>query len=118
VLYVGDRRAVDNIAALRREGFRVLTGFSLDHAVALTVAHKVDCVVLEEAMLMEVGAWSAAQSFKLADPRTCVLLILTGKRFGRDLPKGVDSIVTTQSSKAVVTAIGKLMRPKAAKAAG
>lgn len=115
VLYVGDGDAAQNVAALRQAGYRVLIAFSVDHAVALTIGHAVNAVVLDQQLFIEIGGWSAAQSFKLANPGTCVILVIGGKRYGKNLPKGVDAVIK-KTPQALIQAVRALAGGAKAKA--
>ena len=97
MLCVADRRASRAIRALQKAGLRVLTTYTADHAVAICVGQKVDVVVLEQALFVEVEGWSVAQSLKMVAARVCVVLVTDSDSLDGSRPQGVDAIISTRS---------------------
>lgn len=93
VLCVVDRRNSRTLRALENIGFRVLTTYSGDHAVAICVDQAVQAVVLEQSLFIEVEGWSVAQSIKMVRPKTCVILVNDSAPVSSEKPAGVDAVV-------------------------
>ncbi len=96
VLLVVDRRLSSVAQVLRRAGVEIETTYSVDHAVALCVSHEYDAVVLDQDFYVEVDGWSVAQSLKLVKANQCIVLVTSGKPFGKQLPRGVDAVIESR----------------------
>ncbi len=75
----------------------MLSTYTADHAVALCVGQKIDVVILERAVFIEVEGWSVAQSLKMVAPRVCVVLVSDGEALSESRPKGIDAIVSRRN---------------------
>lgn len=93
VLCVVDRRNSRTLRALEDIGFRVLTSYSGDHAVAICVDQAIHAVVLEQSLFIEVEGWSVAQSIKMVRPKTCVVVVTDSAPVSSHKPAGVDAVV-------------------------
>jgi DNA-binding NtrC family response regulator len=78
ILLVADRRSSMTARLLRRSGFSVVTTFSVDHAVAVSVNREYAAVVLDQDLFIEVDGRNVAQSLKQVRLNTCVILITRG----------------------------------------
>ena len=93
IVLLADRRNSQTAKALKGLGFRVMTTFTPDHAVAICVNNPVDAVILDQEHFILTEGWSVAQSLKLIRNNLCVVLVVRGKIVGSDLPTGVDAVV-------------------------
>jgi hypothetical protein len=109
VLLLADRRQSQTAIVVRRTGYRLMTTFTPDHAVALCVNNDIDAVVLDQAHFVVTDNWSVAQSIKLIKPRICVVLIAHGKIVSRELPAGIDAIVGDGDSASLIDTLKKLL---------
>lgn len=109
MLVVADRRQSQTSRALRAAGYRLMTSFTADHAVALCVNNDVSAVVLDQEHFVVTDNWSVAQSLKMIKARICVILIVRGKIVGRDLPPGVDVIIPEGDTKRLIRKLEELL---------
>jgi hypothetical protein len=94
VLLLVDRRRSQTMKFLKDAGYRLLTTFTPDHAVAICVSnHGMDAVVLDQDHFVETDGWSVAKSLKMVCRTLCVILVVRGTFLGGPLPDGVDAIV-------------------------
>ncbi len=110
VLCVVDRRNSRTLRVIEAIGFRVLTTYSGDHAVALCVNQPVDAVVLEQSLFIEVEGWSVAQSIKMVRPKTCVLLVTDSAPLSQTVPDGVDAVVQKKNLNTLPAVLHTLIR--------
>jgi PleD family two-component response regulator len=109
ILIVADRRQNHTGRTLKAAGYRVMTSFTPDHAVALCVNNPVDAVVLDQANFVVTDDWSVAQSLKMIKARMCVFLIVRGKIIGKDLPAGVDAIIPEGDTQRLLKTLQELL---------
>jgi len=110
VLLLADRRRSPAAKFLRDSGFRLLTTFTPDHAVALCVnSNDIRVVVLDQEHFVTTDNWSVAQSLKMVRRNMCVVLVARGKIVGHTLPEGVDAIVAERDGASLTKAIKKLL---------
>ena len=94
VLLLVDRRRSRTMKFLKEAGYRLVTTYTPDHAVAICVSnHGMDVVVLDQAHFVETEGWSVAQSLKMVCRTLFVVLIVHGTFLGGPLPEGVDAVV-------------------------
>ncbi len=117
ILLVADRRLSAAFQVLRNAGVEIETTYSADHAVALCVSHDYDAVVLDQDVYVEVDGWSVAQSLKLVKANQCVVLVTTGKTYGRETPRGVDAIIQSNRIRELPNLLGRI-KPAARAARG
>jgi len=79
-------------SALLSRKYEALTASTPEQAVAFCVGNNVAAVVLDSEFPTEYG-WSAAQTFKIINPRLPVLLLQSGHN--GDIPAGVDGVAAT-----------------------
>ena len=110
VLLLADRRRSQAAKILRDSGYRLLTTFTPDHAVALCVnSNDVRVAVLDQEHFVTTDGWSVAQSLKMVRRNMSVVLVVRGKLMGHGLPEGVDAIVAERDSTALSKAIKRLL---------
>jgi PleD family two-component response regulator len=109
VLIIADRRQSHTGRALKAAGYRVMTSFTPDHAVALCVNNPVDAVVLDQQHFVVTDDWSVAQSLKMIKARMCVLLVVRGKIVGKDLPPGVDAVIREGDTERLLKTLEELL---------
>ncbi len=110
---VVDRRRNSVCRALRNAGNNVIETFTTDQAVAVCVSNRIDAVVLDQEFFVEVDGWSVAQSLKMVKPSICVLLVTRAKPIHKGLPKGVDAIVSTRDTEAILQTVRGLTGKRA-----
>ncbi|HET6935637.1 MAG TPA: hypothetical protein VFI72_12415 [Candidatus Angelobacter sp.] len=111
VLLLADRRHSQTAKALKNSGYRLMTTFTPDHAVAICVNNHVDAVVLDQEHFIVTEGWSVAQSLKMIRRDMCVVLVIRGKIVRGWLPDGVDAVVADGDSDAVTKALKKILPP-------
>ena len=109
VLLLADRRQSQTSRALKGAGFRLMTTFTPDHAVAICVNNNVDAVVLDQEHFVVTENWSVAQSLKMIKPDICVVLVVRGKIVAGDLPTGIDAIVPERDAQALLKVLKKIL---------
>lgn len=109
VLVLADRRLSHAGRALKAAGYRLMTSFTPDHAVALCVNNPVDVVVLDQQHFVVTDNWSVAQSLKMIKARICVVLVVHGKIVGAGLPPGVDAVVPDGNTESLLTTLKQLL---------
>jgi hypothetical protein len=110
VLLLADRRRSPAAKFLRDSGFRLLTTFTPDHAVALCVnSNDIRVAVLDQEHFVTTDNWSVAQSLKMVRRNMCVVLVARGKIVGHTLPEGVDAIVAERDGASLAKGINKLL---------
>lgn len=109
VLVVADRRQSLTSRTLRAAGYRLMTSFTADHAVALCVNNNVSAVVLDQEHFVVTDNWSVAQSLKMIKARICVILMVRGKIVGRDLPPGVDAVIAEGDTKRLIRKLEEML---------
>ena len=110
IVLLADRRHSQTAKALKGLGFRVMTTFTPDHAVAICVNNPVDAVILDQEHFILTEGWSVAQSLKLIRNSLCVLLIVRGKIVGSDLPAGVDAVVPDHDVMSLTATLKHLLK--------
>src|SRR5215470_11851260 len=110
VLLLADRRSSQTAKTLKNSGYRLMTTFTPDHAVAICVNNPVDAVVLDQEHFVETEGWSVAQSLKMIRNNLCVILIVRGKMVGNKLLMGVDAMVQEHDSQALVASLKNLLQ--------
>ena len=93
IVLLADRRNSQTAKVIKGLGYRLMTTFTPDHAVAICVNNPVDAVILDQEHFIQTEGWSVAQSLKLIRNNLCVVLVVRGKIVGSDLPTGVDAVV-------------------------
>lgn len=109
VLLLADRRQSETSRVLKGAGFRLMTTFTPDHAVAICVNNNVHAVVLDQEHFVVTENWSVAQSLKMIKQDICVILVVRGKIVGGDLPAGIDAIVPVKDGTALVKILKKIL---------
>lgn len=109
VLVVADRRQSLTSRTLRAAGYRLMTSFTADHAVALCVNNNVSAVVLDQEHFVVTDDWSVAQSLKMIKARICIILMVRGKIVGRDLPSGVDAVIPEGDTKSLIRKLEEML---------
>lgn len=105
IVLLADRRHSQTAKALKGLGYRLVTTFTPDHAVAICVNNPVDAVILDQEHFIQTEGWSVAQSLKLIRRNLCVILVVRGKIVGSDLPNGVDAVVPDHDSQALLATL-------------
>jgi|SRR5215813_4050286 len=108
VLLLADRRRSHTDKALRAAGYRVLLSFTPDHAVAICISNKIDAVVLDQEHFVITESWSVAQSLKMIKPRICVVLMVRGKIVSRELPEGIDAMISEGDTRGLLSKLRQL----------
>lgn len=109
ILLLADRRLSDTAKALKAAGYRLMTTYTPDHAVAICVNNEVDAVVLDQEHFVVTENWSVAQSIKMIKPRTCIILVVRGKIVAGHHPAGIDAIVPDHDPQALLKALKKVL---------
>jgi DNA-binding response OmpR family regulator len=110
VLLLADRRSSQTAKLLKASGYRVMTTFTPDHAVAICVNNPVDAVILDQQHFIETEGWSVAKSLKMIRNSVCVILVVRGRMIGQSLPSGVDAVVAAHASQALLDSLKTLLR--------
>lgn len=110
IVLLADRRNSQTAKALKGLGYRLMTTFTPDHAVAICVNNQVDAVILDQEHFIQTEGWSVAQSLKLIRNSLCVILVVRGKIVGSDLPTGVDALVPDHDAMALTAALKHLLK--------
>jgi response regulator RpfG family c-di-GMP phosphodiesterase len=110
IVLLADRRRSDTAKVLRGSGYRLVTTFTPDHAVAICVNNPVDVVVLDQEHFIETEGWSVAKSLKMIRNNVCVILVVRGKIVGNQQPEGVDMVVPDHDGQALQAAIKHLLK--------
>jgi hypothetical protein len=106
VLLLADRRRSRTLKFLKDAGYRMVTTYTPDHAVAVCVSnHGIDAVVLDQELFVQTGGWSVAQSLKMVCRTVYVILVVRGTFLGGALPDGVDAIVREHDAAGLVKTI-------------
>jgi len=111
VVLLADRRQSHTAQMLKGAGYRLVTTFTPDHAVAICVNNKVDAVILDQEHFLVTEGWSVAQSLKMIGRTICIILIVRGRRIGDELPKGIDAIVAEEDKAELLDTLHKLLEP-------
>lgn len=90
---------------LLTSGYTVVVPPTPDQAVAVCLHNRVAAVLIDEGMLTEVEDWSLARSLKAVSPHTPVLLLVRDSGAYRDLPPGVDCVLTENEPMQVLKAL-------------
>lgn len=110
VLLLADRRSSQTARLLKASGYRVMTTFTPDHAVAICVNNPVDAVILDQQHFIETEGWSVAKSLKMIRQTVCIILVMRGRMIGHNLPAGVDAVVRENESQALLNSLKQLLR--------
>jgi PleD family two-component response regulator len=110
IVLLADRRHSQTAKALKSLGYRLVTTFTPDHAVAMCVNNPVDAVILDQEHFIQTEGWSVAQSLKMIRRNLCVLLVVRGKLVGGDLPDGVDAVVPEHDAQALTAKLKQLLK--------
>jgi PleD family two-component response regulator len=86
IVLLADRSTARRPRALKGSGYRVVTTFTPDHAVAMCVNNPVDAVILDREHFIQTEGWFVAQSLKMIRRNLCVLLVVRGKIIASNLP--------------------------------
>ena len=109
ILLLADRRHSQAARVLKGAGYRLMTTFTPDHAVAICVNNPVDAVILDQEHFVQTEGWSVAQSLKMIRNSLCVVLVVRGKIVGHDLPAGVDLVVADHDPQSLVDSLKNLL---------
>jgi hypothetical protein len=109
ILLLADRRQNQTAKALKTAGYRLMTAFTPDHAVALCVNNNFLAAVLDQEHFIVTGDWSVAQSIKMIKPSLCVVLVVRGRILGHDLPEGVDAVVPERDTVALLGTLKRIL---------
>lgn len=110
IVLLADRKHSQTSRALKSPGYRVMTTFTPDHAVAICVNNPVDVVILDQENFVQTEGWSVAKSVKLVRNKVFVILIVRGKIVGNDLPDGVDAIVPDHDASTLLVTVKHLLK--------
>jgi DNA-binding response OmpR family regulator len=110
VLLLADRRSSQTARALKGSGYRVMTTFTPDHAVAICVNNQINAVILDQEHFIETEGWSVAKSLKMIRNNVCIILVVRGKMVGYTLPAGVDAVVAEHDSQTLLAALKNLLQ--------
>lgn len=110
IVLLADRRQSQTARVLKGSGYRLMTTFTPDHAVAICVNNPVDAVILDQEHFIQTEGWSVAQSLKLIRHSLCVILVVRGKIVGSDLPTGVDAVVPDHDAQALLATLKHLLK--------
>jgi PleD family two-component response regulator len=110
IVLLADRRHSHAAKALKGLGFRFVTTFTPDHAVAICVNNSVDAVILDQEHFIQTEGWSVAQSLKLIRRSLWVVLVVRGKIVDADLPVGVDAVVPDHDALALTATLKHLLK--------
>lgn len=110
VLLLADRRSSQTAKTLKAAGYRVMTTYTPDHAVAICVNNPVDVVILDQQHFIETEGWSVAKSLKMIRNSVCVILVVRGRMIGHNLPAGVDGLVPEHNSQALLASLKNVLR--------
>ena len=110
IVLLADRRQSQTARVLKGFGYRLVTTFTPDHAVAICVNNPVDVVILDQEHFIQTEGWSVAQSLKLIRRSLCVILVVRGKLVGSDLPTGVDAVVPDHDMQALLATLKHLLK--------
>jgi len=105
IVLLADRRHSQTAKTLKGLGYRLVTTFTPDHAVAICVNNPVDAVILDQEHFIQTEGWSVAQSLKLIRRNLCMILVVRGKIVRSDLPNGVDAVVPDHDSQALLATL-------------
>jgi hypothetical protein len=109
ILLLADRRQSHTSKALKTAGYRLMTTYTPDHAVALCVNNDIQAVILDQEHFVVTENWSVAQSLKMIKSRICVILVVRGKIVGNQLPPGIDAIAPDGNPQALLSALKRLL---------
>lgn len=110
IVLLADRRQSQTARALKSSGYRLVTTFTPDHAVAICVNNRVDVVILDQEHFIQTEGWSVAKSLKLIRANICVILVVRGKIVGSEPPDGVDAVVPDHDAQALLAALKHLLK--------
>jgi response regulator RpfG family c-di-GMP phosphodiesterase len=110
IVLLADRRHSLTAKALKGQGYRLVTTFTPDHAVAICVNNPVDAVILDQEHFIQTEGWSVAQSLKMIRRNLCVILVVRGKIVGADLPSGVDAVVPDHDAQALTAILKHVLK--------
>ncbi len=110
VVLLADRRNSQTAKVLKTHGYRVMTTFTPDHAVAICVNNSVDVVVLDQEHFVQTEGWSVAQSLKMIRSNLCVILVVRGRIVAKSLPPGVDGIVGESDTNSLLVTLKHLRK--------
>jgi DNA-binding response OmpR family regulator len=110
IVLLADRKQTQTAKALKAPGYRVVTTYTPDHAVAVCVNNPVDIVILDQEHFIQTEGWSVAKSIKMIRQKICVILAVRGKIIGNYLPDGVDVIVPDHDVAALLAAVKHLLK--------
>jgi len=110
VLLLADRRSSQTAKLLKAAGYRVMTTFTPDHAVAICVNNAVDAVILDQQHFIETEGWSVAKSLKMIRGNVCIILVVRGKIIRHNPPEGVDAVVPERDSAALIASLKHLLK--------
>jgi DNA-binding response OmpR family regulator len=110
IVLLADRKHSQTSRVLKTPGYKVVTTFTPDHAVAICVNNPVNIVILDQEHFVQTEGWSVAKSIKMIRNNACVVLIVRGKIVGNDLPDGVDAVVPDHDAPALLATVKHLLK--------
>ena len=110
IVLLADRRHSQTARALKNSGYRLVTTFTPDHAVAICVNNPVDVVILDQEHFIQTEGWSVAKSLKMIRANLCVVLVVRGKIVGGEPPDGVDAVVPDHDAQALLASLKHLLK--------
>jgi len=110
IVLLTDKKQTQTAKVLKAPGYRVMTTFTPDHAVAICVNNPVDIVILDQEHFVQTEGWSVAKSIKMIRQKVCVILAVRGRIIGNYLPDGVDVVVPDHDVQALLTAVKHLLK--------
>jgi DNA-binding NarL/FixJ family response regulator len=90
---------------LLTRGYTVVVPPTSDQAVAVCLHNRIAAVLIDEGTATDVEEWSLARSLKAVSPNTPVLLLVRDPSAHRNLPPGVDCIVSESEPSQVLQAL-------------
>src|SRR5215510_14207465 len=109
IVLLADRRQSQTARVLKSFGYRLVTTFTPDHAVAICVNNPVDAVILDQEHFVQTQGWSVAKSIKMIR-NTCVILVVRGKIVRKVRPEGVDAVVPERDTEALLVSLKNLLK--------
>ena len=103
LITAGRYEALERI--LHAKGYTVVVPPTPDGGVAVCLHNRIAAVLIDEDTATDVEDWSVARSLKAVSPSTPVLLLVHDPDRYRDLPPGVDCVVSASEPTQVLNAL-------------
>lgn len=105
VLLITARRYEVLERVLHAKGYTVVVPPTPNEGVAVCLHNRVAAVLIDEGTATDVEDWSVPRSLKAVSPSTPVLLLAHDPDLYRDLPPGVDCVVSESEPTQVLNAL-------------